>query len=123
MRRLDDLIDELPAHCLPASASAPDFIKLEYNWRSHSGILNLASCVTDLLYKYFPETLDRLPPDLGALPGPKPQLLEAHDHESLSLLLMAGGRSSGHIEFGATQAILVRTEQARRGLGQRRRPA
>lgn len=29
MRRLDDLVDELPTHCLPASARAPDFIKLD----------------------------------------------------------------------------------------------
>ena len=47
--------------------------KLTHNYRSHTGVLRLASAV-DVIYDYFPDSIDRLEPDRGLFPGPKPKL-------------------------------------------------
>ena len=41
----------------------PDIHKLDFNFRSHQGILNMATSVVDLLYCYFRNSLDVLAPD------------------------------------------------------------
>jgi hypothetical protein len=49
----------------------PIMAELLYNYRSHRGILNLASSITDILYKCFPHGIDKLPRDKGLFDGPK----------------------------------------------------
>ncbi|KAM9308233.1 TPR and ankyrin repeat-containing protein 1 [Gastrophryne carolinensis] len=80
---------------------------LYQNYRSHSGILNLASGVVDLLQHFFPESFDRLPRDCGLFPGPKPTVLESCSVSDLALLLRGNKRKTQPIEFGAHQVILV----------------
>lgn len=46
----------------------PELLQLTHNYRSHSGILRLAACVVELLYFFFGDSLDKLPPDLGLFP-------------------------------------------------------
>ena len=46
----------------------PELLQLTHNYRSHSGILRLAACVVELLYFFFGNSLDKLPPDLGLFP-------------------------------------------------------
>jgi superfamily I DNA/RNA helicase len=43
----------------------PLWRELRFNYRSHSGILNVASAVCELLYHFFKGSLDRLPADTG----------------------------------------------------------
>ncbi|XP_072908202.1 TPR and ankyrin repeat-containing protein 1-like isoform X2 [Hemitrygon akajei] len=87
--------------------------QLHQNYRSHSGILNLASGVVDLLQYYFPESFDRLPRDTGLFDGPKPSLLESCSVSDLAILLRGNKRKSQPIEFGAHQVILVVNETAK----------
>uniref|UniRef100_A0A8D2KEC2 Tetratricopeptide repeat and ankyrin repeat containing 1 n=1 Tax=Urocitellus parryii TaxID=9999 RepID=A0A8D2KEC2_UROPR len=86
---------------------------LYQNYRSHSGILNLASGVVDLLQFYFPESFDRLPRDSGLFDGPKPTVLESCSVSDLAILLRGNKRKTQPIEFGAHQVILVANEMAK----------
>uniref|UniRef100_A0A673TAS5 Tetratricopeptide repeat and ankyrin repeat containing 1 n=1 Tax=Suricata suricatta TaxID=37032 RepID=A0A673TAS5_SURSU len=87
--------------------------QLYQNYRSHSGILNLASGVVDLLQFYFPESFDRLPRDSGLFDGPKPTVLESCSVSDLAILLRGNKRKTQPIEFGAHQVILVANEVAK----------
>lgn len=87
--------------------------QLTHNYRSHAGILRLASCVVDLLLHYFPESFDRLEKDQGLFEGPKPVLLESCSFGDLAMILRGNRRQSSRIEFGAHQVILVASEEAR----------
>ncbi|XP_053215483.1 TPR and ankyrin repeat-containing protein 1 [Podarcis raffonei] len=87
--------------------------QLYQNYRSHSGILHLASGVVDLLQYYFPESFDRLPRDSGLFDGPKPTVLESCSVSDLAILLRGNKRKTQPIEFGAHQVILVANEIAK----------
>ncbi|XP_054990974.1 TPR and ankyrin repeat-containing protein 1 isoform X1 [Sorex araneus] len=87
--------------------------QLYQNYRSHSGILNLASGVVDLLQFYFPESFDRLPRDAGLFDGPRPTVLESCSVSDLAILLRGNKRKTQPIEFGAHQVILVANETAK----------
>ncbi|XP_068526771.1 TPR and ankyrin repeat-containing protein 1 isoform X2 [Anas acuta] len=87
--------------------------QLYQNYRSHSGILRLASGVVDLLQCYFPESFDRLPKDCGLFDGPKPTVLESCSFSDLAILLRGNKRKTQPIEFGAHQVILVANETAK----------
>ncbi|KFV47944.1 TPR and ankyrin repeat-containing protein 1, partial [Gavia stellata] len=87
--------------------------QLYQNYRSHSGILRLASGVVDLLQHYFPESFDRLPKDCGLFDGPKPTVLESCSFSDLAILLRGNKRKTQPIEFGAHQVVLVANETAK----------
>ncbi|XP_025957142.2 TPR and ankyrin repeat-containing protein 1 isoform X1 [Dromaius novaehollandiae] len=87
--------------------------QLYQNYRSHSGILHLASGVVDLLQYYFPESFDRLPKDCGLFDGPKPTVLESCSVSDLAILLRGNKRKTQPIEFGAHQVVLVANEMAK----------
>ena len=94
----------------------PELKKLIWNYRSHSGILNLASSVVSILQEYFPESFDKLDKDQGQLDGPKPVLLESCSPSDLAIILRGYKRKTTAIEFGAHQAILVASNEARERL-------
>ena len=87
--------------------------QLTHNYRSHAGILRLASSVVDLLLNYFPDSFDRLQKDEGLFEGPKPVLLESCSPTDLALILHGNQRQSSRIEFGAHQVVLVVSNEAR----------
>lgn len=58
----------------PSAAKATRFT-LSHNFRSHQGILRLASWVMDKLWRGFPDCVDKLPPEIGTHMGPKPVLI------------------------------------------------
>lgn len=94
----------------------PRLQKLTHNYRSHSGILRLAAAVVELLYYFFRDSLDRLPPDFGLFPGPKPVAMIVESVEDLVLMLDGSKRETSRIEFGAHQVVLVRNEEAKQQL-------
>ena len=94
----------------------PHFCKLTQNFRSHSGILQLAASVIDLLMNFFRSSLDELPRDQGMFPGPKPVLLLSCVFNDLILLLKGNKREASAIEFGARQAIIVQSDEVKRNL-------
>ena len=90
--------------------------QLTHNYRSHAGILRLASSVVDLLLYYFPDSFDRLQKDEGLFEGPNPVLLEACSPTDLALILQGNQRQSSRIEFGAHQVVLVVSNEAREAM-------
>ncbi|XP_070208314.1 TPR and ankyrin repeat-containing protein 1-like [Littorina saxatilis] len=90
--------------------------KLTQNYRSHDGILRLASGILDLLYNFFPESFDKLARDKGLFGGPKPVLIESASPADLVTFLAGNERETSHIEFGAHQVILVVSDDARKAL-------
>ncbi|XP_021354477.1 TPR and ankyrin repeat-containing protein 1-like [Mizuhopecten yessoensis] len=87
--------------------------QLTHNYRSHAGILCLASSILDLMVRFFPESFDRLEKDKGLFNGPPPVLLESCSFSDLAVLMRGSRRKTSHIECGAHQAILVVDEAAR----------
>eukprot|EP00980_Cylindrotheca_fusiformis_P007733 scaffold1639_cov107-Cylindrotheca_fusiformis.AAC.3 len=94
----------------------PELLQLTHNYRSHSGILQLAASVVELLYHFFGSSLDRLPPDFGLFPGPKPVLMQVSSMSDLVLMLDGSKRETSRIEFGAHQVVIVRNEEAKASL-------
>ncbi|XP_067665651.1 TPR and ankyrin repeat-containing protein 1-like [Haliotis asinina] len=90
--------------------------QLTHNYRSHAGILSLASSVLDLMVEFFPESFDRLQKDQGLFHGPPPILLESCSLGDLAILLQGNKRKTSHIEFGAHQAILVVNESVKNNM-------
>ena len=90
--------------------------QLKYNYRSHKGILKLASSIVHLLGYFFPESFDRLDDDVGMFDGPKPVILETSDFAELALVLRGARRKTSHIEFGAHQVVLVSSEKSKEDL-------
>ena len=91
--------------------------QLTINFRSHVGILKLATSIIDLLRTFFKGSIDdHLPEDTGMFPGPVPVLLESCEHSDLALLLSTNKREASAIEFGAHQVILVQSKEAKEDL-------
>ena len=92
-----------PPHNTPHSAPLPQ-------------VLNLAALVTELLYNYFPHSIDVLPPDRGIYAGHRPIFFQSTTSADLNLLLHGNQRETSRIEFGAHQVILVRNAEAKERL-------
>ena len=98
---------------LSGQIKVPEICTLTQNFRSHSGILQLAASVIKLLTNFFSSSLDRLPMDKGMFPGPKPVLISSCSDNDLAQLVRVNREESGAIEFGARQAIIVRSNQVK----------
>ena len=94
----------------------PELHQLIINFRSHSGILQLAASVIDLLKEFFPNSFDCLPGDEGMFPGPTPTLLQSCNVSDLALLLRSNKREASSIEFGAHQVIIVQSDDSKKEL-------
>ncbi|KAJ3344171.1 hypothetical protein HDU83_005372 [Entophlyctis luteolus] len=100
-----------------AVKTRPDQFQLTRNYRSHDGILRLAASVLDLIQNFFPNSIDSLERDIGAVDGPLPVCFLGKDQDLLGMFGLSGNQersvgdslnSSVQIEFGAEQVILVR---------------
>lgn len=95
----------------------PKLFTLSKNYRSHEGILALASLVMGMIWKGFPETVDKLEPEIGHLNGPKPVLFQGVDFNILcSSNVGQITPSVASADFGAEQVILVRDVNAKKSL-------
>lgn len=94
--------------------SRPHLFMLAKNYRSHQGILGLASLVIEMLWNGFPETVDKLEPEIGQIHGPIPvfflncnvQILASSDAPS-------DEQPKQTLDFGAEQAIIVRDQSTK----------
>ncbi|KAG8979593.1 hypothetical protein FRB93_010040 [Tulasnella sp. JGI-2019a] len=93
----------------------PAFFQLSVNYRSHRGIVNTATSVVGLITKLFPHSIDTLTPERGIVDGPKPVFFAGWG-EDVRYEQFLFGESTGPIEFGAEQVILVRNKTARDAL-------
>ena len=94
----------------------PQVEKLTINYRTHNGILGCASKVVEIILSLFPNAVDKLEKDRGHFNGPKPQLLTETSTDQLAILLLGSDRTQSQIEFGAHQAVLVRSQAAKETL-------
>ncbi|CAN1143684.1 TPR and ankyrin repeat-containing protein 1 [Linum perenne] len=87
---------------------------LSQNFRTHAGVLKLAQSVIDLLYHFFPSSIDKLNKETSRIFGESPVLLEAGSDEN-AIMTIFGNKSGGHfVGFGAQQVILVRDDDAKK---------
>ena len=99
-----------------AQVKVPKVNELTINFRSHTGVLQLAASVIDLMKHFFPNSFDCLPGDEGMFPGPIPLVLDSCNVSDLALVLRTNKRESSTIEFGAHQVIIVQSEEAKKGI-------
>nr|POE80710.1 tpr and ankyrin repeat-containing protein 1 [Quercus suber] len=92
-----------------------DVFQLSQNFRTHAGILNLAQSVINLIYHFFPLSIDTLRPETSLIDGQVPVLLKSVNGENAFISIFKnGGNDDGKIiGFGADQVILVRDDLAR----------
>ena len=95
----------------------PKVKDLQINFRSHTGVLNLAASIIDVMKKCFQSSFDRLPGDEGMFTGPMPIVLDSSSISDLALVMHTNKReSSKKIEFGAHQVIIVQSEEAKQNI-------
>ena len=84
--------------------------------------MNLAAFIMDLLWKGFPNAMDKREPEIGRISGPKPVMFLDCDKDSLfpgSSNTQSKDKtklSSRPAEFGAEQVILVLDEESKSSL-------
>ncbi|KAJ3213538.1 hypothetical protein HDU67_002786 [Dinochytrium kinnereticum] len=108
-----------------AQRHQPRQFQLTRNYRSHDGILRLAASILDLIHTFFPNSIDNLARDIGAVDGPPPVCFLGKDEdlrEVFGLGTAPAGEDDtdadspnapggGSLEFGAEQVILVRNDE------------
>ncbi|KAF9064527.1 hypothetical protein BDP27DRAFT_1425729 [Rhodocollybia butyracea] len=100
------------------AAKKPETFQLSVNYRSHSGIVDCAHSIIELITRFWKDSIDRLAPEKGVVAGLKPLFFvgwneEDKDGSNGSLDQFVFGDSGSRIEFGAQQCILVRNDAAR----------
>jgi tetratricopeptide (TPR) repeat protein len=87
-----------PVHCLTQ------------NFRTHTGIIQLASYVVGLICNYFPTLIDKLNPEVALDDGPLPKYVAGNLSTFFSRVFGAqeGDSSGKEIGLGASQVIIVR---------------
>ncbi|XP_074273010.1 uncharacterized protein LOC141596685 [Silene latifolia] len=89
--------------------------QLSENFRTHAGILKLGQSVIDLIYHFFPHSIDILSPETSRIFGEAPILLESGSDENAIVTIFGNNDnvSCNLVGFGAEQVILVRDESLR----------
>ncbi|KAK7319208.1 hypothetical protein RJT34_03926 [Clitoria ternatea] len=88
---------------------------LNQNFRTHAGVLKLSQSTIELLFHFFPHSIDVLKPETSLIYGECPVVLECGNRENAIVTIFG---NSGHVGgkivgFGAEQVILVRDDSAR----------
>ncbi|KAI3942687.1 hypothetical protein MKW92_020095 [Papaver armeniacum] len=98
-------------HC-----SVSDYFQLDQNFRTHAGILKLSQSVIELLYHFFPLSIDSLSPENSLIYGEAPVLLESVNDENAIVTIFGNTGSTGGslVGFGAEQVILVRDDSVKK---------
>ncbi|PKK63431.1 hypothetical protein RhiirC2_855013 [Rhizophagus irregularis] len=105
----------------------PNRFELDINYRSHNGILQLASSVIDLIQHFFPNSIDKLSRERSKVGGPRPILFDGFQKEHLmdceeselddvythNKQRRVDWDENLFIEFGADQVIIVRDDKAK----------
>ncbi|KAJ3908266.1 hypothetical protein F5879DRAFT_367138 [Lentinula edodes] len=95
------------------AAIEPQTFQLSVNYRSHSGIVDCAHSIIELITRFWKDSIDKLAPEKGVVAGLKPLFFVGWDEDIAGLDHFVFGDSGNRIEFGAQQCILVRNEAAR----------
>ncbi|KAL5984647.1 hypothetical protein ACLOJK_041267 [Asimina triloba] len=90
-----------------------DIFHLTQNFRTHAGILKLAQSVVDLLFRFFPLSVDILSPETSLIYGEGPVILDSgNDENAIITIFGSSGSTNASVNggFGAEQVILVRDD-------------
>ncbi|KAJ4710306.1 UvrD-like Helicase, ATP-binding domain, P-loop containing nucleoside triphosphate hydrolase [Melia azedarach] len=95
-----------------------DNFSLIQNFRTHAGVLKLAQSIMDLLYRFFPHSVDILNPEKSFIFGEPPVLLESGNNENAIVKIFGNNGNVGGnmVGFGAEQVILVRNDCVRKDI-------
>ncbi|XP_076897931.1 uncharacterized protein LOC143551362 [Bidens hawaiensis] len=85
-----------------------EIFQLKQNFRTHAGVLDLAQSVIQVLYCYFPHSIDILEPETSLISGEVPVLLESGNDENVIKTIFGGSGSGAEmVGFGAEQALVL----------------
>ncbi|KAJ1399973.1 UvrD-like helicase, ATP-binding domain [Sesbania bispinosa] len=89
---------------------------LNQNFRTHAGVLKLSQSTIELVFRFFPHSVDVLKPETSLIYGEAPVVLECGNRKNAIVTIFG---NSGHVGgkivgFGAEQVILVRDDLARK---------
>ncbi|KAG8942986.1 hypothetical protein FRC04_003272 [Tulasnella sp. 424] len=93
----------------------PRFFQLSTNYRSHSGIVNVAAFIVKLIDSYFQYSIDTLMPEVSLVDvsAHKPVFFSGREDQSDFLRLTSTHTSdTDKVELGAHQVIIVRDDAA-----------
>ncbi|KAK3002992.1 hypothetical protein RJ639_019264 [Escallonia herrerae] len=93
-----------------AKGRVSQILHLSRNFRAHAGVLKLGQSVLNLIYHFFPSSVDVLSPESSLLFGEAPILLDIGNNINLMTILESSGKAGDFVGFGAEQVILVRDE-------------
>jgi hypothetical protein len=92
----------------------PEQFELNVNYRSHDGILKLASSVIDLIWHFFPNSIDQLSRERGEVGGPRPIINDNfQDKDFKKYFKSKNNTEKKYIEFGTEQVIIVRNDETK----------
>ncbi|KAF5747513.1 hypothetical protein HS088_TW05G00235 [Tripterygium wilfordii] len=92
-----------------------DIFNLSHNFRTHAGVLKLSQSIMELLYHFFPNSVDVLNPETSLIYGELPVLLESENNKNAIISIFGSSGNIGHMAgFGAEQVILVRDDVSRK---------
>ncbi|OSX68102.1 hypothetical protein POSPLADRAFT_1165650 [Postia placenta MAD-698-R-SB12] len=94
----------------------PHLFQLAVNYRSHAGIVNCAHSIIELVTQFWPHAIDKLAPERGIIEGLKPVFFTGWDDDTVRYEQFLFGGSGSPVDFGATQCIIVRDDDARKRL-------
>ncbi|KAG8738662.1 hypothetical protein FRC10_006609, partial [Ceratobasidium sp. 414] len=78
---------------------------------NHSGIVNCAASIVEIIYRLFPDSIDRMATETARVSGPAPVLFtDPRDNLSFFEGFVLGSSPDSKAGFGAQQAILVRSD-------------
>jgi superfamily I DNA/RNA helicase len=93
-----------------------DIFHLSQNFRTHDGVLKLSQSIIDLLYRFFPQSIDVLQPETSLVNGEAPILLGSGNNQNTISTIFGNSGKAGRsfVGFGAEQVILVRDDHVRK---------
>ncbi|KAM6546580.1 hypothetical protein CsatB_027316 [Cannabis sativa] len=91
---------------------------LTENFCTNAGILKLSKSIIELIYHFFPQSIDIIESETCMVPGEAPILLQCETNENAIIKLFGKGNSTSRNAngFGAEQVILVRDEKTRQSI-------
>lgn len=94
-----------------------EVFRLNQNFRTHDGVLNLSQSTIDLISHFFPLSIDSLKPETGMVYGGPPIVLRCGGKNAIETIFGSSGVEGGKLDgFGADQVILVRNDSAKEDL-------
>ncbi|KAB1205202.1 TPR and ankyrin repeat-containing protein 1 [Morella rubra] len=86
-----------------------DIFHLRQNFRTHDGVLKLAQSIIELIYHFFPQSIDVLEPETSLVNGEAPIFLQSGDNGNAIVTIFGstGNTGASIVGFGAEQDVML----------------